>query len=151
MLSTNLSVYSHIRTFVIVLMILRYNPSAYNIDPRSVRIFSDPVAASPLRRGSYFGFSVALYAGAGGPLVLVGAPRANSTTLRSVKEPGTVFQCAMNGVCKEWLVDKSVNGLFPRDKRINQVKDNAWIGATIAVENKTVARVVVRVAVYLPC
>lgn len=140
---TNLSMYSHIWTFVLVLTILQCNPSAYNINPRNLQIFSDPMATSPSRRGSYFGFSVALYAGAGGPLVLVGAPRANSTALQDVKEPGTVFKCLINGVCEEWLIDKSVNGLFPRDKRINQVKDNAWIGANIAVENKTAARVVV--------
>ncbi|XP_032691162.1 integrin alpha-9-like isoform X2 [Odontomachus brunneus] len=141
--ATNLAVYSHIRAFVIVLIILRYNPLAYNINSRSVQIFNYPVTASSLRRGSYFGFSVALYAGTDNSLVLVGAPRANSTRLHNVKEPGTVFQCAMNGVCKEWLVDQSVNGVYPRNRRIKQIKDNAWIGATIAVENKTIARVVV--------
>ncbi|EFN89848.1 Integrin alpha-PS4 [Harpegnathos saltator] len=140
---TNSPVCSHIRTFVLLLMILRCNPSAYNVDSRNVLIFSDPVRVSPQRRGSYFGFSVALYAGAGGPLLLAGAPRANSTATRRVNEPGTVFTCAMSGVCKEWLLDSSKNGVFPRDKRIVQVKDNAWIGASIAVENKTAARVVV--------
>ncbi|XP_014480126.1 PREDICTED: integrin alpha-9-like [Dinoponera quadriceps] len=129
---------------VFALLIPRHDPSAYNIDPRNVRVFGDPVPASPQRRGSYFGFSVALYAGAGDPLLLVGAPRANSTALRGVNEPGTVFKCTMNGECKEWLVDRSVNGLRPADTRIRQVKDNAWIGANIAVESKTTTpRVVV--------
>jgi len=94
-------------------------------------------------RGSYFGFSVALYVGVNESLLLVGAPRANSSELPYVMEPGTVFKCAMNGVCKEWVMDTTGNGPHPRERFINQIKDNAWIGATIAVQNKTEARVMV--------
>lgn len=144
---TNSPVLSHTRTLVLVILAItgpRYNPAAYNINPHNAQVFSDPVPASPHRRGSYFGYSVALYAAADGPLLLVGAPRANYTTPSNVNEPGTVFKCTMNGVCKEWVVDGSANGLFPKDRRINQVKNNAWIGANIVVENKTAARVVVR-------
>lgn len=126
---------------IFVLTIVRYNPSAYNIDLRSAKVFRDSASVSSERR-SYFGFSVALYVGVNESLLLVGAPRANSSKLQFVMEPGTVFQCKINGTCTEWLIDKTENGLRPYMK-INQIKDNAWIGATIAVQNKTEARIMV--------
>lgn len=144
----NLSVRSHIRSLVLVILmtIPRYNPSAYNVNSRNFQVFSDPVPASSHRRSSYFGFSVALYTNRGGRLLLVGAPRANSTASRTVNEPGTVFACTMYGRCSEWMIDgyESVNSVLSYDRRVIQVKDNAWIGASIAVENKPIAKVVVR-------
>ncbi|XP_024893200.1 integrin alpha-9-like [Temnothorax curvispinosus] len=134
-----------VQILIFVLAILQHNPLAYNINSLDAEIFRDPMHESGARE-SYFGFSVALYVGANETLLLVGAPRANSSALPNVMEPGTVFKCAMNGVCKEWVVDKTGNGRVsshPPEKFVNQIKDNAWIGATIAVQNKTEARVVV--------
>ncbi|CAL1684033.1 unnamed protein product [Lasius platythorax] len=137
-----LAVYFHARSLILVLMIAQQNPFAYNIDALNAKVYDDPTRVSG-ERSSYFGFSVALYTSAEESLLLVGAPRANSSELPFVIEPGTVFKCPMNGVCREWMVDKTGNGLHPRERLINQIKDNAWIGATIAVENKTEPRVVV--------
>lgn len=136
---TNSSVRSHARIIFFILTILQYNSSAYNIDSRGAKIFSDPARVLGTH-SSYFGFSVALYAGEESSMLLVGAPRANSNELKNVKEPGVVYACKMDGVCKEWVIDKSGNGLH---KFVNQIKDGAWIGATIAVQNETEARVVV--------
>jgi len=119
---------------------MRYNPSAYNINSRDAEVFHDPARASDGRE-NYFGFSVALYVGANESLLLVGAPRANSSKLPSVTEPGTIFKC-WNGVCGEWPIDQTGNGPYLFNK-LNQIKDYAWIGATITVENKTEAKVVV--------
>ncbi|KAL6431766.1 hypothetical protein ACFW04_007349 [Cataglyphis niger] len=127
---------------ILILMIVRHNSLAYNINTLNAKVYDDPMRVSGERR-SYFGFSVALYTSAEGPLLLVGAPRANSSELPFVTEPGTVFKCAMNGTCGEWVIDKTGNGPHPREALVNQIKDNAWIGATIAVENKTEPRVVV--------
>ena len=132
-----------IQILIFVLAILQHNSSAYNINTLNAQIFRNPVHV-PTGRGSYFGFSVAFYVGADKSLLLVGAPRANSSGLPFVTEPGTVFKCAMNGVCKEWVMDKTGNGPHPRERLINQIKDNAWIGATIAVQNNTKAKVMVR-------
>ncbi|KAM0729346.1 Integrin alpha-PS4 [Formica fusca] len=129
-------------SLIFILTIAQLNPLAYNIDTLNAKVYDDPTRVSG-ERHSYFGFSVALYTSAEGPLLLVGAPRANSSELPFVTEPGTVFKCAMNGVCGEWVIDKTGNGPHPRETLINQIKDNAWIGATIAVENKTEPRVVV--------
>lgn len=136
-----------VQILIFVLAIPQHNPSAYNINPLDVEIFRDPRHVSS-ERASYFGFSVALYVGADESLLLVGAPRANSSELPYVMEPGTVFKCVMNGVCREWVMDKTGNGPHPRERLINQIKDNAWIGATIAVQNKTEARVMVRFRLF---
>ncbi|KAL6264540.1 hypothetical protein P5V15_004645 [Pogonomyrmex californicus] len=134
--------YFCIRTLISFLVIVTHNSLAYNINLLNAKIFKDPVHRSN-GRGSYFGFSVALYAGAKESLLLVGAPRANSSELPFVTEPGTVFKCTMNGMCREWVIDRTGNGPHPREKLINQIKNNAWIGATIAVQNETEARVMV--------
>lgn len=137
------SAYLRVQILILVLAgIPQHNPSAYNINSHNAEIFGKPVHV-PGGRATYFGFSVALYVGANESSLLVGAPRANSNALPFVTEPGTVFKCSMNGICKEWVIDKTENGPHPRNRLINQIKDNAWIGATIAVQNSTEARVVV--------
>ncbi|XP_072762509.1 integrin alpha-8 isoform X2 [Anoplolepis gracilipes] len=128
---------------LILILIVQNNPLAYNIDTHNVKVYNDPTIVSSSERRSYFGFSVALYTSAEESLLLVGAPRANSSELPLVTEPGTVFKCTMNGICREWMIDRTRNGPHPRERLINQIKDNAWIGATIVVENKTEPRVVV--------
>lgn len=130
-------------SLILILTIVQHSPLAYNIDVLNAKVYDDPTRALDGRR-SYFGFSVALYTSPKESLLLVGAPRANSSELPMVTEPGTVFKCAMNGVCGEWVIDKTGNGPHPRERLINQLKDNAWIGATVVVENKTEPRVVVR-------
>lgn len=130
-------------SLILVLTIVQRNPLGYNVDVLNARVYDDPTRASGGRR-SYFGFSVALYTSPKESLLLVGAPRANSSVLTTVIEPGTVFKCAMNGACGEWVIDKTGNGPHPRERLINQLKDNAWIGATVVVENRTEPRVVVR-------
>ncbi|PBC26440.1 Integrin alpha-PS3 [Apis cerana cerana] len=124
---------------IFVFVILKYNTLAYNLDVNNVKIFNIPKTFNN-QRGSYFGFSVALYTEGLDSILLVGAPRANSSTIKNVIEPGTVYQCSINKTCKEWIIDKSGNSEY---SEWNQIKDNAWIGATIAVENKTNPRIVV--------
>ena len=76
-------------------------------------------------------------------MLLVGAPRANTSIVENVIEPGTVFQCPINKTCKEWIIDRRRNDKYKQYPMINQIKDNAWIGATIAVENKINTKIVV--------
>lgn len=139
--------YLRVRSFIIIIIILttvKHSPSAYNINLRDARIFHDPAhARTSGARGNYFGFSVALYAGANESLLLVGAPRANSSELPSVMEPGAVFKCWTNGTCGKWPIDETGSRPQFYNAKTSQIKDHAWIGATIAVENSTKARVVV--------
>ncbi|KAL6264541.1 hypothetical protein P5V15_004646 [Pogonomyrmex californicus] len=137
----NLEVHFHMQTLIFILTIIRYNPLAYNIDSDSAIIFRDPVFISG--RESYFGFSVALYAGVNESLLLVGAPRANSSAEPDIIEPGVVFKCQMNGICQEWMLDVVHNAPLRFENLINQKKDNSWFGATIAVQDKAEPRVVV--------
>ncbi|OAD54548.1 Integrin alpha-5 [Eufriesea mexicana] len=125
-----------------VLIILKYDVLAYNLDVDNAKVFNVPKVLNS-QRGSYFGFSVALYTDEVDSILLVGAPRANTSLIQNVIEPGTVYQCRINKRCKEWIIDKSGNGnKHEQCSTINQIKDNAWIGATIAIENKTNPRIV---------
>ncbi|XP_031786388.1 integrin alpha-PS3 [Nasonia vitripennis] len=91
----------------------------YNVDDKHPKIFSSEAAAGE----SYFGYSVALYAGGEDSVLLVGAPRANSSFFPGVFEPGAVYRCSpANGSCSEWLIDVSGE---------RQVKDGSWLGASM--------------------
>lgn len=138
-MSESLAMCSHLRILIFALTVVQHDTSAYNINSFDAKVFSVQV---PHDRRSYFGFSVALYANANESLLLVGAPRANSSELPFVREPGTVFKCTMNGMCKIWTIDDVGNGRHPQLK-FDQIKNDSWIGATIAIENKTEARIVV--------
>ncbi|XP_074104924.1 integrin alpha-9 isoform X2 [Cotesia typhae] len=114
----------------------------YNLNVDEAIVFKDPFKR-PRNRGSYFGYSVALYSDEfyQNPAVIVGAPRANVSAMH-VKEPGSVFKCTFDGRCREWIVDDSTNtglsGMYG-----SQIRDFSWLGATISVENHIHPRVVV--------
>ncbi|XP_028982312.1 integrin alpha-9-like [Diachasma alloeum] len=126
----------------IILLISCVDIGAYNLDTKSAVVFSDPNAGF-YRKGSYFGYAVALYASTSDPLVIVGAPRANVSRLLGIREPGAVYYCRLSGHCKEWPLDNSRNGGLHGIEGIDQMIDESWIGATISVENKPQPRVVV--------
>ncbi|XP_076235049.1 integrin alpha-5 [Calliopsis andreniformis] len=124
-----------------VLLILRHDVLTYNLDVDNVKVFSIPKTSN--YKGNYFGFSVALYTNGEDSILLVGAPRANSSATEHIIEPGTVYQCPINGTCKEWIIDDIESTRNTQKPSINEVRDHAWIGATIAIENKTDAKVVI--------
>lgn len=138
-----LSIKFHICLSSFTYVILRHSVLAYNLDVNNVKVFDVPTTLNH-KRGSYFGYSVALYASGEDSVLLVGAPRANSSTIESVIEPGAVYQCPTNGTCKEWIIDDTGNHWKLQSyEAIYQIKDNAWIGATIAIENRSDPAVVV--------
>lgn len=120
----------------------KYNISIYNLDVNNAKLFNIP-KTSKHQGGSCFGFSVALYTNDEDSVLLVGAPTANSSAIQRVIEPGAVFQCSINNACKEWIIDDTESDWCGGEHVINQNKNNAWIGATIAVENRTDPKVVV--------
>ncbi|XP_015183768.1 PREDICTED: integrin alpha-PS4-like isoform X2 [Polistes dominula] len=112
-----------------LLKIFLTNTLAYNLDITNANVFVIPQKLQDRQRNSYFGYSTTLYNnGQNISGVLIGAPRANSSYLQSVLEPGTVYMCLLNNVCKEWVVDKSKN-------TINTNRNNSWTGAIVMTEN----------------
>ncbi|XP_014607797.1 PREDICTED: integrin alpha-8-like [Polistes canadensis] len=104
------------------------NTLAYNLDITNVIKFVIPQKLKDTR-SSYFGYSTALYNnGKNVSGVLIGAPRANTSDLPSILEPGTVYMCLFNNVCKEWVVDKSENEFYEN-------RNNSWIGAVVMTGN----------------
>ncbi|XP_064088838.1 integrin alpha-PS3-like [Macrobrachium nipponense] len=86
--------------------------SAFNLEPESAQIFSDPTAGTG--RESYFGFSVALQKNAldNSNWLVVGAPRANSSSYKPtvVMEPGAIFKCNLQNdtiPCQELRIDQA--------------------------------------------
>lgn len=127
---------------LIIFIYLFLSSDGYNLNVDEAIVFKDPFKR-PRNRGSYFGYSVALYSDEfyQNPAVIVGAPRANVSAMH-VKEPGSVFKCTFDGRCREWIVDDSTNtglsGMYG-----SQIRDFSWLGATISVENHIHPRVVV--------
>lgn len=113
---------------------------AYNLNIDKAKIFSHPHKYS-YHRGSYFGFTVALYNSPNykDQSVLVGAPRAN-TTQTLVIEPGTVYKCMLNSNCNEWQLDNTFAETYDSG---TVIRDHSWLGASMSVENIENPRVVV--------
>ena len=135
--------------FLFLILMCIVSSLAYNIDVKNAQIFTDPKEATVNERKSYFGFSVALYVDLNNwenSLILVGAPRANITLVKTVTEPGSVFKCLIGsgGSCKEWILDPTEDGDIKfRSRTTSQLRDNAWTGSTIAIKNGTNPTVVV--------
>ncbi|KAL2744661.1 integrin alpha-8-like isoform X1 [Vespula maculifrons] len=114
-----------------VLKIFLSNTLAYNLDITNAIVFTTPQNLEG-RRNSYFGYATALYTSSKNvSAVLIGAPRANISKIQSVLEPGTIYMCLLNNVCKEWIVDKSKD-------EIHQNRNNSWIGAVVLSENNRI-------------
>lgn len=133
------------------------NSWAYNIDVDNARVFVNLNEGEENVRKNYFGFSVALYVDENSwenSLIIIGAPRANVSQIKTVVEPGSVFKCSihLNESCKEWILDPTEDGQVKfKIVTAMQLRDNAWTGATIAIKNGTNPTVVVfiRVLFYI--
>lgn len=127
--------------FLLLISLLNNNLWAYNIDVDNVQIFHKPKKSDENERKNYFGFSVALYVDENlleNSLILVGAPRANVSQIKTVIEPGSVFRCPiqLNDECKEWILDPTEDGDIKfKSLTATQLRDNAWTGATIAIKS----------------
>ena len=123
---------------------------AYNLDVDRAKIYEDP-SFRGTARNSYFGYSVALYVSDKETILLVGAPKANSSRKADVGvvEPGAVFKCSIkqsNTSCEEWLFDASVPAKLLENTcnwQIKQNRSNSWLGASIAVTDTSSPKIAV--------
>ncbi|XP_035732540.1 integrin alpha-8-like isoform X2 [Vespa mandarinia] len=107
------------------------NTLAYNLDITNAIVFTTPQSLEG-RRNSYFGYATALYTSSKNvSAVLIGVPRANISDLQSVLEPGTVYVCLLDKMCKEWIIDNS-------EDKIYQNRNNSWIGGVVLTENNRI-------------
>ncbi|XP_037395176.1 integrin alpha-V [Pygocentrus nattereri] len=109
----------------IVALLAVQRGTAFNLDIEKPSVFSGP-------QGSYFGFSVDFFNPADKQLnILVGAPKANTSSPSSVLERGAVYSCPWQtgGVCTQIQFDDT------NDRRENgmqmEFKSNQWFGATV--------------------
>ncbi|KAJ9582383.1 hypothetical protein L9F63_003276 [Diploptera punctata] len=107
----------------------------FNLDVSHTIIYQDP-SKSVGSRGSYFGFSLLLYAGANGtdPWIQIGAPRGNDTyTLKGVMEPGVVYRCFISQACKTVALDDKRSNI-KETKYYPDDKNKAWIGGAMDID-----------------
>ncbi|XP_076048769.1 integrin alpha-PS5-like isoform X2 [Oratosquilla oratoria] len=116
---------------------------AFNLADDAVEVFDDPTRGPGGARGSYFGFSVGLQLKSkkdGSYRLLVGAPRANSTSKRYnpevITEPGAVFSCELDRRqegCKEIILDSIGNTKVPATS-YHDYKNFGWLGGAMDVQ-----------------
>uniref|UniRef100_A0A8D3CB41 Integrin alpha-2 domain-containing protein n=1 Tax=Scophthalmus maximus TaxID=52904 RepID=A0A8D3CB41_SCOMX len=113
-----------LRPLLLAALVLR--GGAFNLDVDKPSVFSGP-------EGSYFGFSVDFFMPPSKVKsdVLIGAPRANTSSSSSVVERGAVFSCPWSSSsCQELQFDSS-------DDRTNadgvpmEFKSKQWFGASV--------------------
>uniref|UniRef100_H2MGH3 Integrin, alpha V n=1 Tax=Oryzias latipes TaxID=8090 RepID=H2MGH3_ORYLA len=106
---------------VLVLACLRFHhSSSFNLDVDKPSVYEGS-------ERSYFGFSVDFFKSD----VLVGAPRANTSSSSSVVERGAVFSCPWNSKdCKEVPFDSSDNRVS-QDGFQMEFKSKQWFGASV--------------------
>ncbi|XP_056153212.1 integrin alpha-3b [Lampris incognitus] len=98
--------------------------SGFNIDERF------PVIKEGRTRGSFFGFSVALHKQTEGSrryLLLVGAPKEKSLSLRNVNETGAVYSCPITTDTTDCTRMDLVSSTNP-----SEMVEGMWLGVTVA-------------------
>ncbi|KAF4526340.1 hypothetical protein B566_EDAN014648, partial [Ephemera danica] len=73
-------------------MLLTPALAAFNLDLRFPSVYHSQVA------NDYFGYSVALYSGGAGKM-MVGAPRRNRSEVPDTREPGQAMMCPLHAAC----------------------------------------------------
>ncbi|XP_052095150.1 integrin alpha-4-like isoform X2 [Mytilus californianus] len=108
---------------------------AYNFDKKNVMLFKGP-------KGSYFGYSVGILENKNGIMILVGAPKGNSSNFSLIDRPGLLYKCPIAGQkrdCYPVNVNNAGNTeetISYHNKRITFHNDmsNQWLGMTLDIE-----------------
>ncbi|XP_068423141.1 integrin alpha-V [Clinocottus analis] len=99
---------------------------SFNLEADHPAVFSGP-------EGSYFGFSVDFFSPANNKQsdVLVGAPRANSSSPGGVEERGAVFSCPWRSSSCQQLQFDSTDDRKNNDGAQMEFKSKQWFGASV--------------------
>ncbi|RVE58170.1 hypothetical protein OJAV_G00206530 [Oryzias javanicus] len=113
---------------LLVLVCLRLQRGgSFNLDVEKPSVFLGPP-------GSYFGFSVDFFKSPDNREsdVLIGAPRANTTSSSSVSERGAVYSCPWSGdaSCQVVPFDDTGNRVS-KDGSVMEFKSRQWFGASV--------------------
>ncbi|XP_063422248.1 integrin alpha-4-like [Mytilus trossulus] len=108
---------------------------AYNLDKKNVMLFKGPT-------GSYFGYSVGILENKNGIMILVGAPKGNSSSFPLIDSPGLLYKCPFGDKkrnCYPINVNTAGNTeetVTYHNKRVtfHNGMSNQWLGMTLDVE-----------------
>uniref|UniRef100_A0A6Q2XP19 Integrin alpha-2 domain-containing protein n=1 Tax=Esox lucius TaxID=8010 RepID=A0A6Q2XP19_ESOLU len=106
--------------------------TSFNLDIENPNVFSGP-------KGSYFGFSVDFFMPDNKSNILIGAPRANTSSASSVVERGAVYTCPWQQTdgCTQVLFDNT--GDRTNDAGVQmEFKSNQWFGASVRSQGENI-------------
>ncbi|KAM9342947.1 integrin alpha-V [Pholidichthys leucotaenia] len=105
----------------LLLLVSLHRCASFNLDVENPSVFSGPP-------GSYFGFSVDFFKSD----VLIGAPRANTTSPSTVVERGAVYSCPWRSgsSCQQLQFDNTDDRKNEQDIQM-EFKSKQWFGASV--------------------
>uniref|UniRef100_A0A6Q2XII7 Integrin alpha-2 domain-containing protein n=1 Tax=Esox lucius TaxID=8010 RepID=A0A6Q2XII7_ESOLU len=118
-------------SLALILPCLQWTTS-FNLDIENPNVFSGP-------KGSYFGFSVDFFMPDNKSNILIGAPRANTSSASSVVERGAVYTCPWQQTdgCTQVLFDNT--GDRTNDAGVQmEFKSNQWFGASVRSQGENI-------------
>ncbi|XP_012986588.1 integrin alpha-V isoform X2 [Esox lucius] len=119
-------------SLALILPCLQWTTS-FNLDIENPNVFSGP-------KGSYFGFSVDFFMPDNKQSnILIGAPRANTSSASSVVERGAVYTCPWQQTdgCTQVLFDNT--GDRTNDAGVQmEFKSNQWFGASVRSQGENI-------------
>uniref|UniRef100_A0A8C7TAK0 Integrin alpha-2 domain-containing protein n=1 Tax=Oncorhynchus mykiss TaxID=8022 RepID=A0A8C7TAK0_ONCMY len=98
--------------------------TCFNLDIDKPYVFSGP-------EGSYFGFSVDFFQPDAKSNILIGAPKANTSSASTVVERGAVYTCPWQKSSDCTQVQFDNTGEYRRSGLQMEFKSNQWFGATV--------------------
>uniref|UniRef100_A0AAZ3SPN6 Integrin alpha-2 domain-containing protein n=1 Tax=Oncorhynchus tshawytscha TaxID=74940 RepID=A0AAZ3SPN6_ONCTS len=98
--------------------------TCFNLDIDKPYVFSGP-------EGSYFGFSVDFFQPDAKSNILIGAPKANTSSASTVVERGAVYTCPWQKSSDCTQVQFDNTGEYRRSVTLMEFKSNQWFGATV--------------------
>uniref|UniRef100_A0A674MIR2 Integrin, alpha V n=1 Tax=Takifugu rubripes TaxID=31033 RepID=A0A674MIR2_TAKRU len=108
---------------LVLVLVLAQRSGSFNLDVEQPSVFSGP-------ERSYFGFSVDFFHPADNSDVLIGAPRAN-TSSDGIVERGAVFSCPWRGsTCQKIEFDSSGDRTNKEGAKM-EFKSRQWFGASV--------------------
>uniref|UniRef100_A0A6Q2Y9U3 Integrin alpha-2 domain-containing protein n=1 Tax=Esox lucius TaxID=8010 RepID=A0A6Q2Y9U3_ESOLU len=122
-------------SLALILPCLQWTTS-FNLDIENPNVFSGP-------KGSYFGFSVDFFMPDNKSNILIGAPRANTSSASSVVERGAVYTCPWQQTdgCTQVLFDNTGEDYCDRTNDAGvqmEFKSNQWFGASVRSQGENI-------------
>ncbi|GAB6022871.1 hypothetical protein CHUAL_006968 [Chamberlinius hualienensis] len=107
---------------LLILTVIAGSVFSFNVDVDYPIPFEGP-------QSSFFGFSTALLNSSNRFWIIVGAPKANASSVGGSYQPGLIFKCPLDQLSN--IAACTVLNLNPGDSGLKYIKDNSWLGVSV--------------------